>query len=397
MADAAVVPPATYQQLYGEGAAPGTRLVKITPKTPSPVVAPRIQRISLGPAPKSAPIQPRPRPPPVPSPFDYHLPLGYDREKLFQQPYHILYNPPGTVYDPRTGKGWCKLRNITRGRVVIQPHIEYTTTTNADVTFWPRDIRMRDPWERFLAVMRDLFSVKTLPQQFMEAMRPKEVSYDIIMKTDRFIPLRNAAPVWVDMCRLGMCVAVYAENIYCGVNLSVKMPVPFLVVKQLDPFDGASGINSEYRGNFWWVPMAVCLPLRCLPISWPNPNRGGDFQPDEVVMLWEDGFARMAPLQYVLQDRSREMVEARSALFAQHPETFGLINIPLVSHTPEEQARMARYSVVRYGPDNSSDNEDEAAEEEIADESPSPLPPAIPKATNLPQAAPAASNRVLPW
>ncbi len=141
---------------------------------------------ALKPAASTAPAAARPKPPPLPSPWDYHLPPGYDRERLFGPGYRVLYNPPGTTYDPKTNKGWTNLRNLTRGRVVIQPHIEYHSRVNLDVTFWPRDIRMRDPWERFLAVMAELFSVKTVEAKFMEAMRPKEVSYDIIMKTKPF-------------------------------------------------------------------------------------------------------------------------------------------------------------------------------------------------------------------
>ncbi len=127
-------------------------------------------------------------------------------------------------------------------------------------------------------------------------------------------------------------------------NLDVKRPVPFLVVKQLDPFDGASALRTEYRGNFWWVPMAVCLPFVARHCRGRHQSRGGEFQPDDVVLLWEDGFARIAPLQYVLQNSSRQMLEARCAIFAQYPESFGLINVPLVANTPQEEERLGRYS-----------------------------------------------------
>ena len=401
MAEYSYVVPTSKSDLFAEGAAPGTKFVKVTRTTPSPVVAQGIQRYKLG---SSVPASNNnanraPRPPPLPTPWDYHLPGGFDREKFWAWAYAILYNPPNFVYNPKLNMGWTRLQNITRGRVVIQPHIEYHCRVNADVTFWPRDVRMRDPWERFLAVMADVFSVKTLEAKFIEAMRPKLVEYDIIMKTNRFIPLRNAAPVWVEMCKLGMCIALYAEIVYCGVNLDVKRPVPFLVVKQLDPFEGASSFRSEYRGNFWWVPMAMCLPLRCAPMSWPTPGRGGDFQPDDVVMLWEDGFARIAPLQYVLQDRSREMVEARSALFAQYPESFGLINIPLMANTPEQEARLGRFSVVRYVPQADADKQESEKATEEEEEATPPETDAAPVSatpTSVPTTT-APSQRLLSW
>src|SRR5690606_4250120 len=104
------------------------------------------------------------RPPPLPTPFSYHIP-GLDREKAWGWAYQILYNPPSAVYDPRTNRGWTRLRNFTRGRVIVQPHIEFQVRRNLSAQFWPRDVRMRDPWERFLAVMSELFSTKTLPEQ----------------------------------------------------------------------------------------------------------------------------------------------------------------------------------------------------------------------------------------
>lgn len=373
--------------------------VETTQAAPSPVVLPELQSHRLKPA-AALQQQTQQRPPPLPTPFSYHIP-GLDREKAWGWAYQILYNPPSAVYDPRTNRGWTRLRNFTRGRVIVQPHIEFQVRRNLSAQFWPRDVRMRDPWERFLAVMSELFSTKTLPEQFREAMRPKLIEYGLIMKTDRFIPLRNAAPVWIEMSRLGICVALYAEILFCGVNLQVKRPVPFLVVKPLDPFGGASTWRNEYRGNLWWVPMAACLPLRCAPMSWPTPERGGDLQPDEVVLLWEDGFARVAPLQYVLQDPSREMVEARCALFAQYPDGFGAINIPMAANTPDQEARMGRYSVVRYLPQ--SEVEEQQGEEENEDAGASvttaeTASPSVP-VTSAPAASQisCASQRLLPW
>lgn len=280
--------------------------------------------------------------------------------RVVQETYQIIYNSEG--------HGFTRLRDLTNGGVTLGPCVRWHANKSNIVSFWPRDIRTRDPLERFWAILQNLFAVRSLDEQFKAAFRPKIVPFEVIMYTDRFVPLRNAAPVFCALKHVGTCIALYAEIRWCRAIGAVPQPVPFLVVTPLDPFNGSSGLNREYQGNFWWVPMATCLPLRMAILSWPNVNRSAGIQPDECAVLREDGFQEILNVNYVANEQADLGIRlARIAMYNDNPSAFGIINIPMAATTPERAAKMAPYTLARYIPEAevppSKDDDDDEEEE----------------------------------
>ncbi len=328
--------------------------------------------------PKGAPPAPAPqvqlrqqgaRPPPLPSAYDgIILPPGKTREDLpiFQRVYSTVYYQKGEKRMPSSPP--TKLRDCTRGKITLAPRIEYLWRPS-EAGFWPRDARMRDPIETAWYYLRDLFTTPSTQEQFEAILSPKWVSFDELLKCNTYVPLRNYAPVYCALRNLGLCVA-YAANVrYISMCYNQGTDIPFLVVKPVAPFgDAASTSSGKYYGALWCVPMATCLPMPMAVLSWAGVGAG---QPDECLVLHDDGWGELLNVNYIAASSDPEVAMARLAILKDNPTALGNIGIPLKPTSPERAAAMAPYSLVRYGPpepEEKKEDEEQPAKEEEADE-----------------------------
>lgn len=353
---------------------------------PAPTAVPEPQALVVAP-----PLRQRlvPVPPPIPSSYDalaYSLKVPRERLQVFVDTYKAVYyapNEPGTKF--------CRMRDITRGKVTMGPNMQYHVTHRFN--FWPRDPRQRDPLEgAWYYFWRYLIARPSLEVLFERSFAPKWISPDEFMVTDQWVPLRNVAPVYCDMSALGVCMTKYATLIWChnGSNVS---PVVFLAVTPVDP--AGSGVKAaRQRMGIWWaVPMARCIPLRMAVVGWPNANSNQN--PDEVLVLGEDGFGQVLNMNYFLQDTSDPAVyHARQAFLADNPTT-GNTAIPLRAPDPELARRMAQYTLTRYVPEDQVPKETDAGDDTEPDTTPS-APAAAAEDTTTPEVLEAKSRRVMP-
>lgn len=339
-------------------------------KAPPPTSAPEPRDLATAP-----PIRQRlvPIPPPIPSAYDavaYAMGVPRERLRVFVETYKAVY------YDPNEpGTKFCRIRDITRGKVTMGPNMQFHVTHKFN--FWPRDPRQRDPLEgAWYYFWRYLLARPSLEVLFERSFAPKWISPDEFMITDQWVPLRNVAPVYCDMSALGVCMTKYATLIWCHSG-AVVSPVVFLAVTPVDP--AGSGVKAaRQRMGIWWaVPLARCIPLRMAVIGWPNANSNQN--PDEVLVLGEDGFGQVLNMNYFLQDTSDPAIyHARQAFLADNPTT-GSTAIPLRAPDPELARRMAQYTLTRYVPedqvpseavdDERNDAEERAQEEASGEES----------------------------
>lgn len=306
--------------------------------------------------------------PTIPSPWDaLARRLGKPREQLdaFRNVYPYIYyenpNEPGLKF--------CRLRDITGGRVSLSPELKFHVKHSYD--FWLRDARMRDPleilWQGF---WKEVLNRPSLEELVFGSYKPKWISPDEFMKTDGYVPLRWQAPVYCGINPLGTCIAKYARVLWCNVNASVTLPLPFLAVTPIDAIGDGPAVQKEYFGAWWDVPMSMCIPLRLAVLQWPTANSSQP--PDQVLLMREDGLSEFVNINYFMSDeRDPAIVVARLAFNATYPSAAATTSIPIVPNGPDRVRAMKPYSVVRYEPEygkNEADEQDQALPSQQVDD-----------------------------